>query len=211
MSAGNHLDRLLWRFGGALRRLGRAAGGDQRWPTAGFHLFPVRFALPWAPQSWSAMAYGRRVPLFRRDGIAAAPAAGLPPCLPPNSAPSTGFDHISTASCGADFPYTAPFFVARGGRLLPQENIRRAQWLGMGLAFAGIVAPVWRKSSASGRPGLDRRPPMLFAAAALWAATTLAIKALPPGGAGKKAPLPAGRVGCPPAAVFLAPGRTRGD
>ena len=46
-----------------------------------------------------------------------------------------GLQHTS-ASRGVIFLYTAPFFVALGAvRLLPQEHMRRRQWMGMALAF----------------------------------------------------------------------------
>lgn len=123
-------------------------------------------------------AYGRRVPLFRRDGT-------LPAGLLVAALFATEFGLIywgltyTTASRGVIFLYTAPFFVALGAVVfLPQENIRRAQWLGMGLAFAGIVALFGENLlHPAGRAWIGDL--MLFAAAALWAATTLAIKASP--------------------------------
>ena len=46
----------------------------------------------------------------------------------------------TTASRGVIFLYTAPFFVALCARwLLPLEQMRRAQWAGMALAFVGIL------------------------------------------------------------------------
>ena len=46
----------------------------------------------------------------------------------------------TTAARGVIFLYTAPFFVALGAVwLLPQETMRRAQWAGMALAFAGVL------------------------------------------------------------------------
>ena len=48
----------------------------------------------------------------------------------------------TNASRAVIFLYTAPFFVALGAIwLLPQENMRRAQWVGMGLAFLGVL--IW--------------------------------------------------------------------
>jgi drug/metabolite transporter (DMT)-like permease len=83
------------------------------------------------------------------------------------------------ASRSAVFLYTAPFFVAIGARwLLPEERLGVAQWLGLALSFAGVVIAL----------GVPRAIPsasavlgdlMILAAGALWAATTLVIKASP--------------------------------
>ena len=84
---------------------------------------------------------------------------------------------FTTASRGVIFLYTAPFFVALGACwLLPLEQMRKAQWAGMALAFMGILvlfgehllAPV----GASWTGDL-----MIVLAAVFWAATTLTVKA----------------------------------
>lgn len=87
-----------------------------------------------------------------------------------------GLQH-TTASRGVIFLYTAPFFVALGARwLLPLEHMRRAQWAGMALAFAGVLALFGEHLFT---PAEDTwvGDLMIFCAAALWAATTLTVKA----------------------------------
>lgn len=77
------------------------------------------------------------------------------------------------------FIYTAPFFVAIGVRwLLPDERLRPVQWGGLVLCFIGVMV-------ALGTPGVSASARaftadlMLIVAGALWAATTLVIKASP--------------------------------
>ncbi|MFN4063281.1 EamA family transporter [Azoarcus communis] len=84
---------------------------------------------------------------------------------------------FTTASRGVIFLYTAPFMVALGAVwLLPQEHMRRAQWVGMALAFIGVLVlfgeNLLRPSGLAWLGDL-----MIFAAAILWAATTLTVKA----------------------------------
>ncbi|MCL4758062.1 MAG: DMT family transporter [Rhodocyclaceae bacterium] len=86
---------------------------------------------------------------------------------------------FTSASRGVIFLYTAPFFVALGAVwLLPQESMRRAQWIGMALAFAGILVlfgeNLLRPSGTAWIGDL-----MMLFAAAFWAATTLVVKATP--------------------------------
>ena len=87
-----------------------------------------------------------------------------------------GMEHTS-ASRGIIFLYTAPFFVALGARwLLPHEQMRRAQWLGMAMAFAGVLAMFGEHLvNPLGETWIGDA--MLLSAAILWAATTLTIKA----------------------------------
>ena len=86
---------------------------------------------------------------------------------------------FTTAMRGVIFVYTAPFFVALGAsRWLPAERMRRAQWIGMGLAFLGIVGLFGENLlHPSGRAWIGDL--MMFGAAAFWAATTLVVKATP--------------------------------
>jgi len=88
---------------------------------------------------------------------------------------------FTTASRGVIFLYTAPFFVALGAiRLLPHERMRRAQWLGMALAFAGVLALFGENLlRPSGRAWVGDL--MMLLAAMMWAATTLTIKVTPLG------------------------------
>jgi drug/metabolite transporter (DMT)-like permease len=73
--------------------------------------------------------------------------------------------------------YTVPFFVALGAHLfVPGEQLHRAQVLGLLCAFAGVVVafsdgltlPSWRALIGD---------TMMLAAAAVWGATTVLIKA----------------------------------
>lgn len=84
---------------------------------------------------------------------------------------------FTTASRGVIFLYTAPFMVALGAVwLLPQEHMRRAQWVGMALAFIGVLVLFGENLlRPSGMAWLGDL--MIFAAAVLWAATTLTVKA----------------------------------
>lgn len=83
----------------------------------------------------------------------------------------------TTASRGVIFLYTAPFFVALGAVwLLPQERLRPAQWLGMLLAFLGVVVLFGENLSAA-RSQAWIGDLMMLAAGIAWAATTLTIKA----------------------------------
>ena len=74
------------------------------------------------------------------------------------------------------FIYLAPFLVVLGARiLLPADRFGAAQWLGLGLSFAGMVVAFGLPT-----PALDPRQAigdaMMIAAALFWAATTLTIK-----------------------------------
>lgn len=83
------------------------------------------------------------------------------------------------ASRAVIFLYTAPFFVALGAVwLLPDERMRRAQWLGMALAFAGIVVLFGENLFAPARLSIVGDAMMLLAAL-FWGATTLTVKATP--------------------------------
>lgn len=86
---------------------------------------------------------------------------------------------FTSASRGVIFLYMAPFFVAIGAVwLLPHEHMRRAQWIGMALAFAGVVMLFGENLLLpSGRAWIGDL--MMVAAAMLWAATTLTVKVSP--------------------------------
>lgn len=83
----------------------------------------------------------------------------------------------TTASRGVIFLYTAPFFVALGAVwLLPHERMRRPQWVGMALAFSGVVVLFGENLlQPAGRAWAGDL--MMLVAAMLWAATTLTVKA----------------------------------
>lgn len=75
------------------------------------------------------------------------------------------------------FLYTAPFFVALGAhRFVPGERIRRMQLVGLICAFAGVVLAVSDGLSLPTAHALIGDA-MMLAAAILWAATTVVIKA----------------------------------
>jgi drug/metabolite transporter (DMT)-like permease len=83
----------------------------------------------------------------------------------------------TTASRAVLFIYLAPFFVVLGSRwFFPGDRFRLMQWIGLLLAFAGMVV-------AFGVPAPATEPHqligdlMMAGAAAVWAATTLVIKA----------------------------------
>lgn len=83
----------------------------------------------------------------------------------------------TTATRGVLFLYLSPFFVVLGSRIfLPQDRFGRAQWVGLGLSFVGIVIAFGVPT-----PALDPRQTLgdilCVAAAIFWAATTLTIKA----------------------------------
>ena len=85
----------------------------------------------------------------------------------------------TTATRAVLFIYLAPFFVALGARIiLPADRFKAAQWLGLGLSFAGVLIAFGVPT-----PAIDPRQltgdVMMVAAALFWAATTLIIKASP--------------------------------
>ncbi|NMG67706.1 EamA family transporter [Azoarcus indigens] len=123
-----------------------------------------------------AWAASRRVNVFDfRDGtLAPGLLAGL--LFAGEFALIFGALEFTSASRGVIFLYTAPFFVALGAVwLLPQEAMRRAQWVGMALAFAGVVVLFGENLLL---PGGDAwiGDLMMLAAALLWGATTLTVK-----------------------------------
>ena len=58
----------------------------------------------------------------------------------------------TTAAHSVVFLYTAPIFTALGLQFLPEERLSRLQWLGIGVAFLGIVIAFL---GFSGRPVLE--------------------------------------------------------
>src|SRR5215211_193324 len=83
---------------------------------------------------------------------------------------------LTSASRAVVFLYTAPFFVALGSYLFLGERLRASQWGGLGLSFTGVALAI-------GVPQADVDASVLLGdllivgGAALWAATTLIIKA----------------------------------
>jgi len=85
---------------------------------------------------------------------------------------------LTTASRAVVFLYTAPFFVALGSYRFLGERLRASQWGGLALSFAGVALAI-------GVPQADVDANVLFGdllivgGGALWAATTLLVKATP--------------------------------
>lgn len=118
----------------------------------------------------------RGVPMFKRDGsLKGGLLAGF----------LFGAEFIlifqgllyTTATRATLFLYLAPFFVVLGARIfLPMDRFSPQQWVGLALSFAGMIV-----AFGAPTPALDPRQLigdiMMVAAAALWAGTTLTIKA----------------------------------
>ncbi len=115
----------------------------------------------------------RRIPLTDRDGtLRAGIALGI----------SSGIEFVliyqglalTTASRGALFLYTHPFFVALGIRVLG-ERLTGVHWLGLAFSFVGVAL-------AFGVPGAVSDPRMLIGdlmmvgAGALWGLNSLILK-----------------------------------
>lgn len=85
----------------------------------------------------------------------------------------------TSASHAVLFLYSAPFFVALGLMLMPQqqERLNRLQWGGLALAFIGVGLAL-RVSGEVSRDVLIGDVTCLAAGAA-WGATTLVVKASP--------------------------------
>jgi drug/metabolite transporter (DMT)-like permease len=119
---------------------------------------------------------GRGIPLLTRDGsLNAGLLAGA----------LFGVEFIliyqgliyTTATRTTLFLYLAPFFVVLGARVfLPMDRFSLWQWIGLALSFIGMIV-----AFGAPTPALDPRQMlgdiMMVIAAALWAATTLTIKA----------------------------------
>jgi drug/metabolite transporter (DMT)-like permease len=118
----------------------------------------------------------RGIPLLARDGT-------LLPGLAAGFCFGVEFIFIfqglvyTTATRAVLFIYLAPFFVVLGARIfLPADRFGAAQWLGLGLSFAGMMVAFGLPT-----PALDPRQAvgdlMMVGGALFWAATTLIIKA----------------------------------
>jgi drug/metabolite transporter (DMT)-like permease len=83
---------------------------------------------------------------------------------------------LTSASRAVVFLYTAPFFVALGSYRFLGERLRASQWAGLGLSFIGVALAI-------GIPQADVDASVLWGdlliggGGALWAATTLMVKA----------------------------------
>jgi len=85
---------------------------------------------------------------------------------------------LTSASRAVVFLYTAPFFVALGSYKFLAERLRASQWVGLGLSFAGVALAIGVPQT-----GVDAKvllgDLMIVGGGALWAATTLIVKATP--------------------------------
>ena len=174
----------------------------------GFNQIAVKLALPDIPPMLQAtirssgalvvlflIARLRGVKLFERDGtLRAGLLAGV----------IFGVEFVliyrglllTSASRAVVFLYTAPFFVAFGSYVFLGERLRASQWGGLALCFAGVALAI-------GVPQADVDARVLLgdllviAGGALWAATTLIVKAsaLSACARGKGPGLPGGALG----------------
>jgi drug/metabolite transporter (DMT)-like permease len=83
---------------------------------------------------------------------------------------------LTSASRAVVFLYTAPFFVALGSYLFLGERLRASQWGGLALSFAGVALAI-----GVPQPNVDASvlvgDLLIVAGGALWATTTLIVKA----------------------------------
>jgi drug/metabolite transporter (DMT)-like permease len=83
---------------------------------------------------------------------------------------------LTTASRAVVFLYTAPFFVALGSYLFLGERLRPAQWGGLALSFAGVALAIG-VPQANVDASVLLGDLLIVCGGALWAATTLLVKA----------------------------------
>lgn len=119
---------------------------------------------------------GRGVRLLGRDGTLAAGLAAGALFAAEFACIYVGLNH-TTASRITVFLYTSPFWVAA---LLPlfvaDERLRRAQWVGMALAFTGVAFALRDGWSAASPPGQWLGDLLGIAAGMLWGLTTVVIR-----------------------------------
>jgi drug/metabolite transporter (DMT)-like permease len=154
----------------------------------GFNQIAVKLALPDIPPMLQALirscgalvvlfliARLRGVKLFERDGtLGAGLTAGV----------IFGVEFVliyrglllTSASRAVVFLYTAPFFVAFGSYLFLGERLRASQWGGLALCFTGVALAIGvPQADVDARVLLGDL--LIIAGGALWAATTLLVKA----------------------------------
>src|SRR6202023_4065748 len=154
----------------------------------GFNQIAVKLALPDVPPMLQAtirsagalpvlllIAWLRGVRMFERDGtLGAGLFAGL----------LFGLEFVllfhglklTSASRAVVFLYTAPFFVALGSYQFLGERLRASQWGGLGLSFAGVALAIG-VPQANVDANVLLGDLLIVAGGALWAATTLIVKA----------------------------------
>src|SRR5580693_1760716 len=156
----------------------------------GFNQIAVKLALPDVPPMLQAtirsagalpvlllIARLRGVKMFERDGtLGAGLFAGL----------LFGLEFVllfqglklTSASRAVVFLYTAPFFVALGSYQFLGERLRASQWGGLALSFAGVALAIG-VPQANVDAKLLLGDLLVVGGGALWAATTLVVKATP--------------------------------
>lgn len=156
----------------------------------GFNQIAVKLALPDIPPMLQAtirsagalpvlllIARLRGVKIFASDGtLGAGLFAGL----------LFGFEFVliyrglllTSASRAVVFLYTAPFFVALGSYQFLGERLRPSQWGGLGLSFAGVALAIG-VPQANVDANVLLGDLLIVGGGALWAATTLMVKATP--------------------------------
>jgi drug/metabolite transporter (DMT)-like permease len=83
---------------------------------------------------------------------------------------------FTTVARATVFLYAAPFLVALGAAfLLRDERLRPIQWIGLAFAFVGVACGFLGRTKGGSLAG----DALALLAAALWAATTIVIKATP--------------------------------
>ncbi len=127
-------------------------------------------------------ARAQRTPLFREDGtlgaglLAGVLFAGEFVCI------FVGLT-MTSASRMAVFLYTAPCFTALGLHLfVAGERMRRVQWIGIGIAFAGMALAFADGFARAPGPGASMLTGLAgdalgVLAGVLWAATTVVVRA----------------------------------
>ena len=85
---------------------------------------------------------------------------------------------LTSASRAVVFLYTAPFFVALGSYHFLGERLRASQWAGLALSFAGVALAIG-VPQANVDANVLLGDVMIVGGGALWAATTLLVKATP--------------------------------
>ena len=83
---------------------------------------------------------------------------------------------FTSASRAVVLLYTAPFFVALGSYRLLGERLRASQWAGLGLSFAGVALAIGLPQ-ADVDAGVLWGDLLIVGGGALWAATTVMVKA----------------------------------
>src|ERR1700688_354973 len=156
----------------------------------GFNQVAVKLVLPDVPPMLQALtrsagalpvlliiAWVRGVRLFERDGtlwpgVSAGVIFGIEFVLIYRGL------LLTSASRAAVFLYTAPFFVALGSYLFLGERLRASQWGGLGLSFAGVALAIG-VPQANVDANVVLGDLMIVGGGALWAVTTLLVKATP--------------------------------